>query len=218
MRGMPHSPDLLRDLVARTATELGPDAPTLCPPWTVRDLLAHLVVRETRPDTLPGIGLPLPPLQRHTERVQDEVAARPFAELVDQVRSGPPPWWPTRLPVLDRAVNVAELAIHHEDLARARPGWAPTDLPDPVPAQLWGTVRTAGRLLYRDAPCGVVVVAPGHGRAAVRRPPAGRGSVVLTGAPLELLLHAFGRDQVARVEAAGEDRDVQALSSHSRGA
>ncbi|ANS77609.1 hypothetical protein SGUI_0213 [Serinicoccus hydrothermalis] len=215
---MPHSPDLMRDLVATTATDLGPDAPTLCPPWTVRDLLAHLVARESRPDTLPGIGLPVPPLQRHTDKVQEQIAARPFAELVDQVRSGPPAWWPTRIPALDRAVNVAELAVHHEDLVRAQPGWEPTPLPDPVPSQLWGTVRTAGRMLYRSAPCGVVAVAPSHGRAALHRPGQGQGSVVITGTPLELLLHAFGRDQVARVEVTGEEEDVAALAAHRRGA
>ncbi|WP_151523264.1 TIGR03085 family metal-binding protein [Serinicoccus kebangsaanensis] len=215
---MPHSPALLRDLVATTATDLGPDAPTLCPPWTVRDLLAHLVVRESRPDALPGVGLPVAALQRHTEQVQRGVAARPFAALVQQVRSGPAAWWPTRLPPLDRAVNVAELAIHHEDLVRAQPGWQPTVLPEEVQRQLWSTVRSAGRMLYRGAPCGVVAVAPGYGRAALRRPPAGRGTVVLTGPPLELLLHAFGRDRVARVEVSGGDAELAELARHRRSA
>ena len=215
---MPHTPDLLRELVATTAVRLGPDAPTLCDPWTVRDLLAHLVVRESRVDALPGVGLPVPALQRHTERVQDRAARRPFDELVDAVRGGPAPWWPTRLPALDRAVNVAELCIHLEDLVRAQPGWEPTELPEGTSEQLWGTLRTTGRMLYRSAPCGVVAVAPGHGRVALRRPPEGSGTVVLTGAPLELLLHAFGRERVARVDAEGEDRDVDALAAHRRSA
>ena len=34
---------------------VGPDAPTLCEGWTTRDLVAHLVVRERRPDALPGL-------------------------------------------------------------------------------------------------------------------------------------------------------------------
>ena len=218
MSGMPHTPDLLRELVARTATALGPDAPTLCSPWTVRDLLAHLVVRESRVDALPGVGLPVPALQRHTEKVQEGVAARPFAQLVEEVRRGPARFWPTQVPALDRTVNVAELSIHHEDMTRARPGWEPTVLPEGVQAQIWGTVRTAGRMLYRSAPCGVVAVAPGHGRVALRRPPQGRGSVVLTGAPLELALHAFGREQDARVESTGDDRDLAALAAHRRSA
>lgn len=218
MRGMPHTPDLLRELVARTATDLGPDAPTLCSPWTVRDLLAHLVVRESRVDALPGVGLPVPALQRHTEQVQEKVATRPFARLVEEVRGGPARLWPTRLPALDTVVNVTELSIHHEDMTRARADWEPTPLPEGVPGQIWGTVRTAGRMLYRSAPCGVVAVAPGHGRVALRRPPQGRGSVVLTGDPLELALHAFGREQVARVDATGADRDLAALAAHRRSA
>ena len=208
----------LRVLVADTATTLGPDAPTLCDPWTVRDLLAHLVVRESRPDVLPGIGLPLLALTRHTERVQDDVAGGDFATLVQKVRSGPAPWWPTRVPALDALLNTAELAVHHEDLVRAQPGWEPTPLPEDVQARLWRTLRGAGRLLYRTAPTGVVAVAEGHGRAALRRPPGDAGTVVLRGTPLELLLHAFGRERVARVVAEGADEDVAALAGHRRGA
>lgn len=37
--------------------EVGPDAPTLCGEWTTRDLAAHLVVRESRPDAAAGILL-----------------------------------------------------------------------------------------------------------------------------------------------------------------
>lgn len=206
----------LRQLVAATATDLGPDAPTLCAPWSVRDLLAHLVVRESRPDALPGVAVPVPALQRHTQSVQDGVAARDFGTLVRQVLEGPPAWWPTRLPALDRAVNTAELAIHHEDMVRAQPGWEPTDLPQEVQAQLWRTLPTAGRMAYRGAPTGVVAVAPGYGRAALRRPPGGAGTVVLRGTPLELVLHAFGREDHARVVVEGSDADVAALASHRR--
>ena len=35
--------------------DLGPDVPTLCEGWTARDLAAHLVVRERRPDAALGI-------------------------------------------------------------------------------------------------------------------------------------------------------------------
>ena len=33
-----------------TFTRTGPDAPTLCSPWTTADLAAHLVIRDRRPD------------------------------------------------------------------------------------------------------------------------------------------------------------------------
>lgn len=208
----------LRRLIAATATDLGPEAPTLCGPWTVRDLLAHLVVRESRPDALPGIGVPVEALQRHTASVQEKVAGRDFGDLVRQVVEGPPAWWPTRIPVLDRAVNTAELAIHHEDMVRAQPGWEPTDLPEEVQARLWRTLPLAGRMHYRGAPTGVVAIAPGHGRVALRRPPEGAGTVVLRGTPIELLLHAFGREDHTRLSVEGSDEDVAALAAHRRSA
>ncbi len=37
---------------------VGPDAPTLCGDWTTRDLAAHLVLRERRPDAAAGILIP----------------------------------------------------------------------------------------------------------------------------------------------------------------
>jgi uncharacterized protein (TIGR03085 family) len=209
----------LRELVASTALRLGPTAPTLCSPWTVHDLLAHLVTRESRADALPGIGARSGPLARHTESVQAEVArSHTLPELAERVRTGPPAWWPTRLPVIDAAVNTAELAIHHEDMVRAQDGWEPTVLAPEVMAMLWRTLRQGGRLFYRSAPVGVVVVADGHGRAALRRPPGHAGTVVLRGTPLELLLHAFGRTSVARVSEEGDPQDLAALAGHARAA
>jgi len=35
--------------------EVGPDEPTLSGEWTTRDLAAHLIVRERRPDAAGGI-------------------------------------------------------------------------------------------------------------------------------------------------------------------
>ena len=63
----------LADALAAT----DPDAPTLCEGWTARDLAAHLVVRERRPDTTPG--LMLRPLAGWTDRVRRGYAQRPYA-------------------------------------------------------------------------------------------------------------------------------------------
>ncbi len=41
----------LSDLLDR----VGPDAPTLCEGWNARDLTAHLVLRESRPDAVLGV-------------------------------------------------------------------------------------------------------------------------------------------------------------------
>ncbi len=55
--------------------ELGPDAPTLCDGWTASDLAAHLVVRERRPDS--GPGLVWPPLAGYTDKVRRAGATAP---------------------------------------------------------------------------------------------------------------------------------------------
>ena len=45
----------LRRTLCEVFDDVGPDAPTLCEGWATRDLAAHLVVRETRPDAAAGI-------------------------------------------------------------------------------------------------------------------------------------------------------------------
>src|SRR5215211_3715996 len=86
--------------------QVGPDAPTLNRGWTTRDLAAHLVVRERRPDAAAGIVVP--GLAEYGERVRLQVAGQPWDDLVALVRSGPPPWSPTALEAIDRLVNTVE--------------------------------------------------------------------------------------------------------------
>lgn len=206
----------LRSRLADTALELGPDAPTLDDPWTDRDLVAHLVLRETRPDALPGIGLPLAPLRRHTAAQQERIAAEDFASTVKRLREGPPRWSLGRTALGARVVDLPEHAVHLEDMVRAQPAWRATRHDPAVEAALWKAVRLTGPVLYRTAPTGVVAVAPGHGRAVLRRPRPASGTVVLRGTPLELLLHAFGRTTVSLVSVEGADADVTALAGHRR--
>jgi uncharacterized protein (TIGR03085 family) len=205
----------MRQLLADTASRLGPDAPTLCDPWSVRDLVAHEVLRESRPDAAPGIALP-GPFRAHAEAVQAKIARQDFDRLVDRLRHGPPRWWPTRLPAVDASVNLAEFAVHQEDLVRAQPGWVATQHDGRTMSALWHAYRRTAPVAYRSAPVGVVAVSPGFGRSAVRRPRPDSGSVVLTGTPLELLLHAFGRTGVAQVRVEGADADVATLTGHRR--
>jgi uncharacterized protein (TIGR03085 family) len=68
--------------------ELGPDVPTLCTGWRARDLAAHLVLRERRPDAAAGIRVKA--LSGHAEKVQRAIAARPWPTVVELVRTGPP--------------------------------------------------------------------------------------------------------------------------------
>jgi uncharacterized protein (TIGR03085 family) len=192
-----------RSALCDTFETVGPDAPTLCSPWRTRDLAAHLVVREGRPDA--AMGMLVPPLAQRAQRVQDGYAAGSWPELVERIRTGPPPWSPTRLEPVDTMVNLAEMFIHHEDVRRAVPDWEPRPLPDDLEQGLWSTLTRTGRLLFRRSPVGVVLVTPSHGRRMVRTPPSGAGSVVLRGTPGELLLHASGRERVARVTVEGPE-------------
>ncbi|MGQ4614852.1 TIGR03085 family metal-binding protein [Nocardia sp. R7R-8] len=187
----------------------GPDARTLCGAWTVRDLAAHLVVRERRPDAAPGILLK--PLAGYLERVQAKAASKPFPDLLEQVRTGPP-WWSPLRPV-DAVVNLSEMFVHHEDVRRAEPGWQPRELPAADEDHLWSVLCTMARMAYRTVPVTVELVTP-DGRRTVARS-ASDDVVTLTGKPSELLLHAFGRDEV-RLETAGSPEAVRAVVESDR--
>ncbi|GMA39429.1 TIGR03085 family metal-binding protein [Mobilicoccus caccae] len=202
---------LEREALCATLVDVGPDAPTLCSPWTTRDLAAHLVIRERRPDALPGVLMPA--LADHTQRVQDHYAAGDWPALVDLVREGPPGWNPTRVPAVDDAINLGEFFVHHEDVLRAAPGWTPEQartLSEDTQKALWSRMRQAGQLLFRRAPVGVVLHAAGHGRHSAKGPTK-QGTVVIEGAPSELVLVAFGRGRVADVTYQGTDAAVEAL-------
>ncbi|MGY1856319.1 TIGR03085 family metal-binding protein [Modestobacter sp. SYSU DS0290] len=192
-----------RAALADLLEELGPDQPTRCEGWTTRDLTAHLVVRDRRPDSMPGLALG-GPFSTWTQRVQQRAGARDWPQLVAALRSGPPPWLPGSWPVADRLLNTAELVIHHEDVRRAQPDWSPRDLPRGVQDQLWKAVpflargreaaRPDGGLMVRrsDVPDG----APGSERRLRKRTP----TTTVVGAPLEVLLWVSGRQDVACVD------------------
>lgn len=197
-----------RQVLANELRRAGPQAPTLCAGWTARDLAAHLVVREGRPDTGPGLVLQqVPVLAEWTESVRSRYAEHDFDELVDEFAAGPPRLSPFSLPRVDAAANLVEFFVHTEDVRRAAPGWRPRDLSGRYSAALWGALTSRGRLLFRDSPVGVVLVVPDGPRRHVR---SGAQTVVLTGLPGELLLHASGRGQHAHVEVSGPDNAVRA--------
>ncbi|TQM31587.1 uncharacterized protein (TIGR03085 family) [Nocardia bhagyanarayanae] len=193
-----------RQALVVAMSEAGPDAPTLCGAWTVRDLAAHLIVRERRPDAAPGILLK--PFAGYLESVQERVACKPFPELLELVRTGPP-WWSPLKPV-DAMVNLSEMFVHHEDVRRAGPDWAPRELAESDEAKLWGVASKVGKMAYRKSPVPVVLATPDGRRAEVKS--ADGAAVTLTGKPSELVLHAFGRENV-RIETAGEPEAVRAV-------
>jgi uncharacterized protein (TIGR03085 family) len=201
-----------REALCDTFLRTGPDAPTMCEGWDTRDLAAHLVVRERRPDAQAGIWVSV--LAARTASVQHDLAEQPWDRLVDQVRQGPPVWHPARVPAVDELMNTAEFFVHHEDVLRAQPGWQARELTDDLQDALWRACTTSARLALRHTDVGVELVAPGHGRMVARR---GSPTVRVQGAPGELLLFAFGRRSVADVHLDGPDAAVEKLARSASG-
>lgn len=185
---------------------VGPDAPTLCGSWTTRDLAAHLLVRESRPDA--AIGIVASPLESYSEKVRRAAAERPWDELVDAVRNGPPRWSPMRIDAVDRLANTVEFYVHHEDVRRAQVEWEPRPLDDELEHTLWSALVRMARLLVRRAPCGLVLSAPGGREVTAKK---GEPAVTVHGAVGELVLFAYGRQAQARVEVTAPDEMAEAL-------
>ncbi|MFI5807118.1 TIGR03085 family metal-binding protein [Streptomyces sp. NPDC051561] len=192
-----------RLLLADLLEAAGPDAPTLCEGWSTRDLAAHVVVRERRPDAAAGILVSA--LKNRLDRVQSEFAAKPYEELIQLIRTGPPRRSPYSLKQVDEAANTVEFYVHAEDVRRAQPDWTPREL-DPVFADaLWSRVEKMSRVLGRRSPVGLVLRRPDGQTAVAHR---GTPVVTVTGEPGELILFGFGRQDAARVELEGEKEAV----------
>jgi uncharacterized protein (TIGR03085 family) len=191
--------------------QLGPDAPTLCEGWRTRDLAAHLIVRERRPESAPGIVVK--PLSRLTDRAMREYTAKPWTELLKLLREGPPVWSPMGIPAVSDRVNLAEFYVHHEDVRRGSTGWQPRPPDVRRDAALWKLLGMTGRALYRRSPVGVVLRRPDGAELVAHTGPR---SVTVVGEPGELLLHAYGRSAVV-LEFRGEPSAIQSLQRSPRG-
>ena len=188
-----------RLLLADLLEAAGPEAPTLCEGWTARELAAHVVVRERRLDAAGGILIGA--LKNRLDRVQAEFAEKPYEELIQLIRTGPPKFSPYSLKQVDEGANAVEFYVHAEDVRRAQPDWTPREL-DPVFSDaLWSRLEKAARLMGRKSPVGIVLRRP-DGQTAVAHK--GTPVVTVTGEPGELTLFAYGRQDAARVEIEGE--------------
>ena len=190
-----------RQTVCDLLLAVGPDAPTLCAGWDSADLAAHLVVRERRPDSGPGIVWA--PLAGYTDKVRRSVKDRtPWEKLVETVRQGPP----RLLRPFDGAMNTIEYFIHAEDVRRAQPDWTPRPLSPELADALWA--RLSPGALAKKVPATIVISSPGRVDKV-----AGSGPrLVLTGDPGELTLFASGRQAASKVEISGDG----ALAEHLR--
>ena len=186
--------------------ERGPDAPTLCEGWRTVDLAAHLVVRERRPDS--GPGLVWPPLAGYTDKVRRAVRDRtPWEKLVETVRRGPP----LLLRPFDGPMNTVEFFIHVEDVRRAQDGWEPRPISAELADALWARVGPGG--MAKKVPATIVITSPG--RADKER---GTGSrLTLAGDPGELVMFGAGRQGAARVEISGDAALAEQLRAASLG-
>lgn len=191
-----------RLLLADLLEAEGPEAPTLCEGWRTRDLAAHVVVRERRPDAAGGILIKQ--LAPRLERVMAEFAAKPYEELIQLIRTGPPRFSPFSLKPVEEMSNTIEFYVHTEDVRRARPDWAPRDLDPVFQNALWSRLERSARLMGRTAPTGLVLRRPNGQTAVAHR---GTPVVTVTGEPSELLLFLYGRQNAAKVELDG-DKDA----------
>ncbi len=187
----------------------GPAAATLCEGWATRDLAAHLVLREHRPDA--AIGILGGPLAGYTARVQRQIAKQhDYPRLIDMIRAGPPRLSVFGIPGVDERANAVEYYVHHEDVRRAAAGWKPRLLEPAMADMLWNRLGMA-RILLRGAPCGVVLRRAGsagaQGITAKRATP----TVTVTGTPGELTLWTFGRSSAAHVDLDGDADAVTRL-------
>jgi uncharacterized protein (TIGR03085 family) len=186
--------------------EHGPEAPTLCEGWLTADLAAHLVVRERRPDS--GPGLVWPPLAEYTDKVRRAVRDRtPYLRLVETVRRGPP----LLLRPFDGPMNTVEFFIHVEDVRRAPAGWEPRPLSPGLADALWARIGPGG--MAKKVPATIVITSPG--RADKERGTGPR--LTLAGDPGELTLFGAGRQGAAKVEIAGDAALVAQLRAASLG-
>ncbi|MDQ1030033.1 uncharacterized protein (TIGR03085 family) [Streptomyces umbrinus] len=193
---------LLADLLE---TE-GPDAPTLCEGWNTRDLAAHVVVRERRPDAAGGILIKQ--LASRLDRVMAEFTEKPYEELIQLIRTGPPRFSPFSLKQIDEASNAIEFYVHTEDVRRAQPDWVPRELDSVFQDALWSRLERGARLMGRSAPTGLVLRRPDGQTAVAHR---GTPVVTVTGEPSELVMFVHGRQNAADVELEGDKEAITKL-------
>jgi uncharacterized protein (TIGR03085 family) len=167
---------------------LGEDAPTLCGGWSVKELVTHLLVRETRPWSAAGIMVPA--LSGLTERAMERMGRTDFGVLVERLRD--PGLTPYRLRPVEVAFNTLEYFVHHEDVRRAQPGSEPRSLSRDDLDLLWRLGRGSGRLMARRLDVPLRIRRTDTGAEATLK--GGDDPVVVGGPPGEVVLFLFGRE------------------------
>ncbi len=188
-------------------TAVGPKQHTQCDDWTTRELAAHLVVREGRPDT--AFGRLGGPLAAWTEKVESDAASQDYEKLVGLVRSGPPIWSAFRMPWMDGQLNTLEYYVHHEDVRRGTADWKPRELSDDLQDFIWDRLRLQGRVWFNGVSGGVTLVR-NDGNDSQHKAKGGDPMITITGSPGELVLVAMGRRET-KVSYDGTDAAIAAF-------
>ncbi|MGW6709265.1 TIGR03085 family metal-binding protein [Streptomyces sp. NPDC054956] len=196
-----------RLLLADLLESAGPEAPTLCEGWRTRELAAHVVVRERRPDAAGGLLLNV--LKTRLDKAMEEYGAKPYEELIQLIRTGPPKMSLYSVKQIDEVTNAVEFYVHAEDVRRAQPDWSPRTLDPVFSDSLWSRLEKLARLTGRRSPVGLVLRRP-NGQTAVAHK--GAPVVTVTGEPGELTLFCFGRQASASVELDGPKEAIAKLT------
>jgi uncharacterized protein (TIGR03085 family) len=195
-----------RGILCDLFVERGPDALTLCDGWVTADLAAHLVVRERRPDS--GPGLVWPPLAGYTDKVRRKARdRRTWEELVETVRRGPP----LLLRAFDGPMNTVEYFIHVEDVRRAEGDWEPRSIAPELDDALWARVGPGG--MAKNVQATIVITSPGRAEKVSGTGP----RLTVHGDPGELIMFGAGRQGASRVEIRGEPALAARLRAASLG-
>jgi uncharacterized protein (TIGR03085 family) len=194
-----------RHALCDLALVLGEDAPTLCGEWTAKDLVTHLLVRESQP--LGALGIAVPGLSGLADRAMARLARKDFAVLVEKLRD--PGLTPYALPPVELLANTMEYFVHHEDLRRGQPDWEPRELDAADADAVWRAIRLGGKALVRPAGVPVEIRRSDTGAtAALRR---GDDPVTVEGPVAEIALFLFGRSQVCDLTFGGPAERVGRL-------
>lgn len=205
-----------RSALVETLRSSGPDAPTLCEGWTTRDLAAHLVVREGRPDA--AVGVFVPALAPRLEELRLRELDRDWEDLLERIDGGAP--WYSPLRYADQVANAAEYLVHHEDVLRAREEWTPREFVAEDLERVWSLATTMAKSVLRRVGARVELRTPSR-IAGTAIGPVSTGAalapvVSVTAEPVEMLMWAFGRDAV-QVDVSGAQRGIDAVAAVSRG-
>ncbi|GAA3306408.1 hypothetical protein GCM10020295_62560 [Streptomyces cinereospinus] len=142
------------------------------------------------------------------EKVMEEYAGKPYEELIQLIRTGPPRFSPFQLKQIDEMSNTIEFYVHTEDVRRAQPDWTTRELDPVFQDALWSRLERVARLMGRGVPTGLVLRRPDGQTAVAHR---GTPVVTVTGEPSELLLFLYGRQSAAKVDVDGDAEAITRL-------